>query len=136
MPDNIPGATLFVPVSDQDRALAFYVETLGWEKSSDFRYAGDERWVEVLPPSGGVALSLVVPRDGTPTGVEMRVALASDDIEADHARWRERGADVDPEILREGDPVVHWAGAVLGGTPPMFVLRDPDGNSFLIVQRV
>jgi len=42
---------------------------------------------------------------------------------------------VDETILREGDPVVHWGGAVLAGYPPMFLARDPDGNSFLIVGR-
>ncbi len=41
---------------------------------------------------------------------------------------------MDDAVLREGDPVVHWAGAVLAGIPPMFRLRDPDGNSFLIGQ--
>ena len=38
------------------------------------------------------------------------------------------------EIFREGDPVVEWAGAIQAGIPAMFLLRDPDGNSFLIVQ--
>jgi hypothetical protein len=31
-------------------------------------------------------------------------------------------------------PVVYWGGAALAGTPPMFLFRDPDGNSFLLVE--
>jgi catechol 2,3-dioxygenase-like lactoylglutathione lyase family enzyme len=128
------GATAFVPVRDQERALAFYVQTLGFGTGTDFTYADGERWVEVLPPGGGVALALVAQREGQPAGVEMRLALQTDDVEADHERYRQAGVDVGP-ILREGDPPQRWAGAVLGGIPPMFILRDPDGNSFLIVQR-
>jgi catechol 2,3-dioxygenase-like lactoylglutathione lyase family enzyme len=128
------GATAFVPVRDQDRALAFYADTLGFERGIDFSYADGERWVEVLPPGGGVALALVAERDGATAGVEMRIALQTDDLEADYARYRQAGVHVDP-ILREGDPPQRWAGALLGGTPPMFVLRDPDGNSFVVVQR-
>ncbi len=41
---------------------------------------------------------------------------------------------MDETILRPGHPVVYWAGAPLAGNPPMFFLRDPDGNSLLIVQ--
>jgi catechol 2,3-dioxygenase-like lactoylglutathione lyase family enzyme len=134
MADIEPGATVFVPVSDQDRALAFYAETLGFEQRTDFRYAGGERWVEVLAPGNSVAIALLAQPDGEPVGVEMRVAIGSDDIDADHARYRERGVDVGP-ILREGNAVARWGGAVLGGSPPMFVLHDPDGNSFLVVQR-
>jgi catechol 2,3-dioxygenase-like lactoylglutathione lyase family enzyme len=81
-----------------------------------------------------VAIALLAQPDGEPVGVEMRVAIGSDDIDADHARYRELGVEVGP-ILREDDPVERWGGAVLGGSPPMFVLRDPDGNSFLVVQR-
>jgi hypothetical protein len=49
-----------------------------------------------------------------------------------HAEIKEKGVDVDAAILRKGDPVTRWGGALLAGTPPVFVLRDPDGNSFLI----
>jgi catechol 2,3-dioxygenase-like lactoylglutathione lyase family enzyme len=128
------GATAFVPVTDQDRALAFYVQTLGFGQGIDFTYADGERWVEVLPPGGGVALALVAQRDGQPAGIEMRLALQTDDVMADHKRYRQAGVDVGP-ILREGDAPQAWGGAVLAGIPPMFVLRDPDGNSFVIVER-
>jgi hypothetical protein len=36
------------------------------------------------------------------------------------------------QAIRKGNPVKRWGGALLAGTPPMFVLCDRDGNSFLI----
>jgi catechol 2,3-dioxygenase-like lactoylglutathione lyase family enzyme len=127
-------ATVYVPVNDQEGALEFYVGTLGFEKRADFEYAGGERWVEVAPPGATTQISLVPPREGQPAGIETRVALNTADIDAAYADFRARGVDVDEQILREGDPVVVWSGAVMAGIPPMFFLRDPDGNSFLIVQ--
>ena len=42
--------TIFVPVSDQERALAFYVGLLGFEKRVDFVYGAERiRWIEVAP---------------------------------------------------------------------------------------
>jgi catechol 2,3-dioxygenase-like lactoylglutathione lyase family enzyme len=127
-------ATVLVPVTDQDRALEFFVEQLGFEQRADFTYGDGERWLEVAPPGAAAQVSLVQAREERPAGVETGVAFSSADVAADHAELRARGVDVDQQILREGDPVVHWSGAGLAGIPPMFLFRDPDGNSFLIVQ--
>jgi hypothetical protein len=51
------------------------------------------------------------------------VALKSDDVDADHATLKALGVDVDEQIMRMGDPI-----------PPMFFLRDQDGNTLLLVQ--
>jgi catechol 2,3-dioxygenase-like lactoylglutathione lyase family enzyme len=127
-------AVIHIPVSDQERALSFYVDRLGFEKRSDFAHADGERWLEVVPPGAITGFSLVTAGDERPAGIETGIALNTDDVVAAHADLRDSGVDVDPEILREGDPPVRWSGAVLAGIPPMFRLRDPDGNSFLIVQ--
>lgn len=127
-------ATVIVPVSDQDRAIEFYVGTLGFEKRLDFSYDSGERWVEVVPPAAraGTSLTLVPPPEGESVGIETRVILLTPDVVAQHDELRSGGIDVG-DIMREGD-VVYWGGAPLAGNPPMFVLRDPDGNSLLIVQ--
>ena len=55
--------TVFVPVIDQDRALEFYLDKLGFEKRSDFPYGDGSRWIEVAPP-GAATISLVPPSEG------------------------------------------------------------------------
>jgi predicted enzyme related to lactoylglutathione lyase len=116
--------TVIVPVSDQDRALEFYLDTLGFEKRSDIPFGRGDRWVDVAPAGATTTIALIPPREGEPTGVDTRVAYTSEDIDADHTSLKARGVDVDPEVMRMGDPV-----------PPMFWFRDPDGNRFLIVQQ-
>ena len=127
-------ATVIVPVTDQDRAFRFFVECLGFEKVSDFEYGQGERWVEVAPPGAATRVSLVRPRDGRTAGVDAGVAFLTDDVERDHAQLQARGVEVDEVIMREGNPVVYWTDAPLAGMPAMFRFRDPDGNSFLLVQ--
>jgi catechol 2,3-dioxygenase-like lactoylglutathione lyase family enzyme len=116
---------VIVPVSDQDRALEFYVDTLGFEKRADTPFGEGYRWVEVAPAGAATRIALVPPPEGDPVGVETRVALTTQDVDADHADLKARGVDVDDDVSRMGDPV-----------PPMFALRDPDKNSLLVVQHV
>jgi catechol 2,3-dioxygenase-like lactoylglutathione lyase family enzyme len=116
--------TVIVPVSDQDRALEFYLDKLGFEKRTDTPYGEGERWLEVAPPGAATTIALVPPREGDSAGIETHVALATDDIDADHSNLRARGVDADAEVMRMGDPV-----------PPMFFFRDPDGNTFFIIER-
>lgn len=115
-------ATVMVPVADQDRAIAFYTEKLGFEKRADVPFGDGNRWVEVAPAGAATTIALVRPMEGEEVGIEARIALESSDIDADHTALRERGVDVDPEIMRMGGPV-----------PPMFWFRDADGNRLLIV---
>lgn len=115
---------VIVPVSDQDRALEFYLGKLGFEKRADIPFGRGERWVEVAPPGAATSLALIPPREGEPAGIDTHVSFDSDDIDADHAELRARGVDADEQVMRMGDPV-----------PPMFFFRDQDGNSFFIVQR-
>jgi catechol 2,3-dioxygenase-like lactoylglutathione lyase family enzyme len=116
--------TVIVPVSDQDRALEFYLDKLGFEKRLDVPFGDGDRWVEVAPPGAATTIAIVPPREGESAGIETRVAFATDDINADHASLRARGVDADEAVMRMGDPV-----------PPMFFFRDPDGNRFLIIER-
>jgi catechol 2,3-dioxygenase-like lactoylglutathione lyase family enzyme len=125
-------ATVVVPVTDQDDALAFYVGILGMRKVSDFTYPSGERWLEVSPAEGSSNLCLVIARPERPAGIETGVVLFSADVLADLAALHAQGIDVDERPLPEGE-VVWWSGAPLAGVPTQFRLRDGDGNSFLIV---
>ena len=44
-------ANVIIPVDDQDRALAFYTEELGFEKRADLPFGDGNRWIEVAPPA-------------------------------------------------------------------------------------
>jgi catechol 2,3-dioxygenase-like lactoylglutathione lyase family enzyme len=116
-------ATVMVPVTDQDRAIDFYVEKLGFEKCADIPFGDGDRWVEVIPPGAATSLALVTPREGEAVGIETRIGLKTEDADADHADLLARGVDVDEEVMRMGAPV-----------PPMFFFRDLDGNKLMVVQ--
>jgi lactoylglutathione lyase len=111
-----------VPVTDQDRALAFYTEKLGFETRRDVplpQFGG--RWIEVAPTGATITLSLVPARDGVPAGVETGIRLAAEDAAVVHAALQDRGVDVG-ELLR-------WP-----GVPAMFAFHDEDGNGLEIVE--
>ena len=114
---------VMVPVSDQDRAIEFYVEKLGFEKIADIPFGQGDRWVEVAIGGTGTSLALVKPPNGQGIGELTAVALDTDDIDAAHTELRSRGVDADDEVSRMGGPV-----------PPMFWMRDPDGNTLLVVE--
>ena len=120
---GIGGISLvIIPSIDQDRAIEFYVDSLGFEKRTDVPFGDKYRWVEVYPPSGTTGIALAPPRPGDATAVQTGITLTTDDIDATHAELRSRGVDVDEEVSRMGDPV-----------PPMFWFRDPDGNTLMVV---
>jgi catechol 2,3-dioxygenase-like lactoylglutathione lyase family enzyme len=116
--------TVIVPVSDQDRAIEFYLDKLGFEKRADIPFGDGNRWVEVAPPSAATTIALMPPREEEPVGIDTHVAFTTDNVDADHAQLLARGVDADAEVMRMGDPV-----------PPMFFFRDQDGNSFFIVEQ-
>jgi catechol 2,3-dioxygenase-like lactoylglutathione lyase family enzyme len=129
MPSTITRVTeialVVVPVSDQERALSFYTERLGFEKRTDLPFGESDRWLEVAPPGSHTTLAIVPPRPGDPAGTASGISLVTTDIDAFHAELRAEGVDVDPEVMRMGDPV-----------PPMFFLRDPDGNQLFVIERL
>ncbi|MEV6031575.1 VOC family protein [Nonomuraea sp. NPDC052116] len=114
--------TVGVPVTDQDRAVEFYVGTLGLEKRLDapVEQLGG-RWIEVAPPGATTTIALILTAPGTAVGVETGIRLGTADAASLHKELVERKADVD-ELLR-------WE-----GVPPMFALRDLDGNGLEIVE--
>jgi catechol 2,3-dioxygenase-like lactoylglutathione lyase family enzyme len=115
--------TIGVPVRDQDRALEFYVDALGFEKRLDIpveQFGG--RWVEVAPSGARVTIALIPERDGVPSGVETGIRLTTPDADAIHAELQSRGVDIG-ELLR-------WPEA-----PAMFAVRDQDGNGLEIVEQ-
>ncbi|HWN35654.1 MAG TPA: VOC family protein [Pseudonocardia sp.] len=110
-----------VPVVDQDRALEFYVGTLGFEKRMDAPMGPGWRWIEVAPPGAATTVALAPASEGRGAGVDTGIRLVTPDAEGDHSRLLAQGVDV--------DPLLRW-----DGVPLMFVFRDQDGNSLVIVE--
>ncbi len=113
-----------VTITDTDRALDFYAGTLGFKKVVDEPMGPDMRWVEVQVSGAETTIALAPPPPGQEAGgSQTGICLDTSDVDAAHAALQEAGADVDDEVSRFGGPV-----------PPMFWLRDPDGNSLIVVQ--
>lgn len=117
-------ANVIIPVADQDRALQFYTEALGLEKRADAPFGDGNRWIEVAPAGADTPIAICPPGpDATVGGKDTGISLQTDDIEASHAELKDRGVDVDAEVSRFGDAV-----------PPLFWLRDPEGNTLMMVE--
>jgi catechol 2,3-dioxygenase-like lactoylglutathione lyase family enzyme len=113
-----------VTTGDTDRAIDFYVDKLGFEKVVDEPMGPDMRWVEVAIPGTPTTIALAPPPPGQQAGgSQTGICLDTSDVDADHNALKAAGVDVDNEVTRYGGPV-----------PPMFWVRDPDGNSLIIVQ--
>jgi catechol 2,3-dioxygenase-like lactoylglutathione lyase family enzyme len=119
---NNIGVVMFA-VADQDAALAFYTEKLGFEVRGDSRFGenGEHRWLEVAPPGSTARLALNPPMGGQPGGGG--IGVETPDVRAEHARLSAIGGiDLDPEPMDAP------------GAPLLFMLRDPDGNHIAVVE--
>ena len=113
-----------VTVADTDRAIDFYTGKLGFEKVVDEPMGEGMRWVEVAISGAETTIALAPPPpDQEAGGNQTGIILDTSDVDGAHAALKEAGVDVDDEVTRYGGPV-----------PPMFWLRDPDGNSLIVVQ--
>jgi lactoylglutathione lyase len=115
---------VIVPVADQDEAIAFYTDKLGFSLVADVPFGEGERWVEVAPPGGGTAIALVPPHGEYRPGRMTGIALVSSDPRADREELKGKDVDVDAELMG-GD----------GTVPMLFFFRDCDANQLMIVQR-
>ena len=116
------GVVMFT-VADQDAALAFYTEKLGFEVRGDTRFGenGEHRWLEVAPPGSTARLALNPPMNNQPGGGG--IGVETPDLRAEHARLSALGGiDIDPEPMSAP------------GSPLLFMLRDPDGNHIAVVE--
>jgi catechol 2,3-dioxygenase-like lactoylglutathione lyase family enzyme len=109
-----------VPVSDVDRAKAFYTEKVGFHADQDHQVTDQLRFVQLTPPGSACSIAigtgLSPMRPGSVEGLQLVVA----DIHAAHAELVRRGVDVSPV------QVFDWGAFVF--------LKDPDGNSWAVQQ--
>lgn len=114
-----------IVVADQEKALDFYVDTLGWEKAMDNQMGPEMRWLTVVPP--GAATQLVLAHsswagDGKTPGGNSGVTLVAPDIDAVYETLSARGVK-----FKEPVSVMPW-----GQKATWFY--DVDDNEFFLVE--
>ena len=111
-----------VPVSNQDQAREFYVDTLGFELLVDNSCREGMRWIEVSPKSSATSLILVSWSDALLSSMYRVIVVATEDILAFHEDLVAKG------VFFELPPTES-----INGTQAMF--RDPDGNAIVLWER-
>jgi catechol 2,3-dioxygenase-like lactoylglutathione lyase family enzyme len=111
-----------VPVSDQDRARSFYIDTLGFELRKENPFGKGMRWIEVAPQGSTTSLTLVTWFETMPPGSLQGLVFEVDDVHATYEELRAKGVPFDfpPREMP-------------GGLQAVF--RDLDGNGFVIAGR-
>jgi predicted enzyme related to lactoylglutathione lyase len=108
-----------LPVTDQDRALRFYQDVLGFEVTADLDLP-QGRWLQVAPEGAQTVFTLSGPGMGDfEPGSARGIMLVTTDVDADCARLAEAGTDV------QGPDALPWG--------RMASFRDPDGNGLMLL---
>ena len=107
-----------VPVSDVDRAKAFYTEKAGFNEDHDVRPTDEMRVVQLTPPGSACSIVLGTGIVDSPPGSVRGLHLVVSDIDAARTELAGRGVDV-------GE--VQDLGGIL-----YVPFRDPDGNSWTL----
>ena len=109
-----------VPVSDVDRAKAFYTEKLGFNPDHDHKVSDELRFVQLTPPGSACSIAMGTGIVDTEPGSLKGLQLVVPDIQSAHAELAERGVEVS-EV--QDFP---WGSFVF--------FSDPDGNGWAVQQ--
>jgi catechol 2,3-dioxygenase-like lactoylglutathione lyase family enzyme len=109
-----------VPVSDVERAKAFYTEKAGFNADHDHRVSDEIRFVQLTPPGSACSIAIGSGIVDTPPGSAQGLQLVVADIEAARAELAERGVEVG-EVQQ-----FPWGSFVF--------FKDPDGNGWSVQQ--
>jgi catechol 2,3-dioxygenase-like lactoylglutathione lyase family enzyme len=112
-----------IPVSDVDRAKAFYTEQVGFNADLDERFGDSFRVVQLTPPGSACSICIGVGIVDTPPGSVKSLHLVVDDIHAARAELLERGVEISEveDLSAPGKPTVSYA-----------YFKDPDGNTWAL----
>jgi catechol 2,3-dioxygenase-like lactoylglutathione lyase family enzyme len=112
-----------IPVKDQDAALKFYTEKLGFRVITDQPMGPGQRWIEIGIPGADSGLALF-----TPPGHEDRIgkfqsiSFWCDDLEATCRALKQKGVEFAQELKKES-----WGS--------MAMIKDADGNQFVLSEK-
>ncbi len=121
-----------MPVSDVDRAKAFYADGVGFVVDVDQQFGEDFRVVQLTPRGSGCSITigkgLSTAAPGSVQGMQLVVA----DIEAARAELVGRGVDVTPvRHMQDGE----WLDGKGGPWNSFFFFSDPDGNAWAVQEK-
>ena len=120
MSDMIRGVKFAsIPVADQDRALAFYTEKLGFRVATDQPFDDKQRWIELSIPGADTRLVLFQFGDHLKPGGFMNISFWTDDVEGTARELAAKGVEFTMQPTKQD-----W------GTSAAF--KDLDGNIFLV----
>jgi catechol 2,3-dioxygenase-like lactoylglutathione lyase family enzyme len=126
-----------LPVSDVDKAAAFYTQQAGFALDVDYHPARDFRVVQLTPPGSACSVQIGTGLTDAPPGSARAAYLAVTDIEAAHQELTGRGVTVSG--VRHKSPIDNWTGGFQPGTDPQrrdyasFAdFADPDGNTWVM----
>ena len=109
-----------IPVSDQDRALAFYTEQLGFRIATDQPMGEGQRWIELAIPGADTRVVLFTPEEHRDRiGTMQHVTFWADDVRKTFEELSARGVEFATEPQSQ-----EWGSYA--------VFRDPDGNTFVL----
>jgi catechol 2,3-dioxygenase-like lactoylglutathione lyase family enzyme len=109
-----------IPVSDVDRAKAFYTDKVGFNADHDHQVSDELRFVQLTPPGSACSITIGTGVIDTPPGSVQGMQMVVADIEAAHKELTERGVEVS-EV--QDFP---WGRFVF--------FADPDGNGWAVQQ--
>jgi catechol 2,3-dioxygenase-like lactoylglutathione lyase family enzyme len=109
-----------VPVSDVDRAKAFYTDMVGFNADHDHRVSDELRFVQLTPPGSACSIALGTGIADTPPGSVAGLQLVVSDINAARGELAQRGVEVS-EVQE-----FPWGSFVF--------FKDPDGNRWSVQQ--
>ena len=109
-----------IPVTDVDRAKAFYSEKAGFTVDHDHRVSDEIRFVQVTPPGSACSIAFGNGVSDAPPGSVKGIQIVVSDIEAAHGELAGRGVDVSDV------QVFPWGSFVF--------FSDPDGNAWAVQQ--
>jgi catechol 2,3-dioxygenase-like lactoylglutathione lyase family enzyme len=108
-----------IPVTDQERALAFYTEKLGFRIHTDQPFSDKQRWLELSIPGAETRVVLFSMDEGIQPGSIMNISYWTDDVDGTYGELKSKGVE-----FTTGPTKQPW------GTFAIF--KDPDGNSFVL----
>jgi catechol 2,3-dioxygenase-like lactoylglutathione lyase family enzyme len=131
---------IILPVSDVDRALAFYAEKAGFALDVDYQPTRDLRVVQLTPPGSSCSVQIgVALTDATP-GTMRGLYVVVEDLAAARDELTDRGVDVSD--IRHKSPLDDWRGGWAPGLDPtrrdyasFAEFADPDGNQWVLQER-